>query len=252
MTDTTGDPTTADGSLHFGDGWILELPFQTRCREDDDGIVLWVPGFALWIRGFEYPSSMSLEDSLVYVAATVPDDAHERRETRTDELVLVSWRAKDDGRDVLYVFGLQKERRVELAFFLKREKDLPFAHAIAESLRRSTPTAEPRRQKTLALPPHKFRAIVPDLRGGVATDRVMTEGAQVERMARVEPEFKFDSGWRLQACDDSVPCMLGASNAEVYALNTIANIDATIVPFLGEPIGSLLVRDSGGAFVPIR
>lgn len=90
--------------------------------------------------------------------------------------------------------------------------------------------------------------------GCFATDRILVDGCKVGYMYREEPdddsENDLDSGWRFTAGDESDEYMDDSKNSGFYALNTIANNDSEIIPFLTAPYGSFFYRDENGVLKP--
>lgn len=56
---------------------------------------------------------------------------------------------------------------------------------------------------------------------------------------------ELDSGWRFLSGDESDEYMNNPANHGVYDVNTIANYDPEIIPFLDAPIGSAFERENG-------
>ena len=83
--------------------------------------------------------------------------------------------------------------------------------------------------------------------GCFATDRILVDGCKVGYMYREEPDGDWDSGWRFTAGDESDEYMDDPNNSGIYALNTVANNDPEIIPFLTAPCGSAFIRDDEGA-----
>jgi len=84
----------------------------------------------------------------------------------------------------------------------------------------------------------------------LATDMITVEGCQVIFMWREAPEEDVDSGWRFTAGIESQEYVDDPNNLGWYDVNTIANIDPDIIPFLDAPIGSAFERKDGiGEFV---
>jgi hypothetical protein len=78
------------------------------------------------------------------------------------------------------------------------------------------------------------------------------EGRPVGYMYREEPDFEVDSGWRFFSGHESQAYVDDAANLAIYDVNTIANYDRDIIPFLDAPIGSSFEREDGtGPFVEI-
>src|SRR5690349_8329870 len=74
--------------------------------------------------------------------------------------------------------------------------------------------------------------------GCIATDMITCEGRKVGFMYREATERDMDSGWRFMSGFESDEYMNEPGNHSVYDVNTIANYDPAIIPFLGAPVGS--------------
>lgn len=85
--------------------------------------------------------------------------------------------------------------------------------------------------------------------GCMATDRIMVDGEKVGYMYRENPDFEGDSGWRFMAGDEEDEYMNNHKNSGIYILNSVANNDRNIIPFLHSPIGTSFYRDEKGNFV---
>jgi hypothetical protein len=77
----------------------------------------------------------------------------------------------------------------------------------------------------------------------IATDMITVEGYQVGFMYREKADDAVDSGWRFLSGHESQEYMDDAENLAVYDINTIANYDPEIIPFLESAIGSAFQRD---------
>ena len=84
--------------------------------------------------------------------------------------------------------------------------------------------------------------------GCFATDRIMVDGCKVGYMYREEPDNDIDSGWRFLAGDEDDDYMDNIGNMGIFDLNTIANYDVDIIPFLHSDYGSAFYRDNNGTF----
>jgi hypothetical protein len=72
----------------------------------------------------------------------------------------------------------------------------------------------------------------------IATDRITVEGYPVRFMYREAPADDIDSGWRFMSGFEDDAYMDNPSNLAIHDVNTIANYDPSILPFLGAPEGS--------------
>ncbi|MEO0549588.1 MAG: DUF2185 domain-containing protein [Pseudomonadota bacterium] len=97
-------------------------------------------------------------------------------------------------------------------------------------------------QKKFLKEADSFRKIATGFGSCFATDRITIEGHLVGYMYREEPENQFDSGWRFFAGSESDEYANDPKNVELYDVNTIANYDPSITPYLTEPSGVAFVR----------
>ena len=87
----------------------------------------------------------------------------------------------------------------------------------------------------------------------IATDMITVEGCKIAFMYRVPPNDDIDSGWRFMSGYESQEYLDAPDNLAVYDVNTIANYDTDIVPFLDAPFGSAFERENGtGDFVEVE
>jgi hypothetical protein len=87
----------------------------------------------------------------------------------------------------------------------------------------------------------------------LATDRITVDGEPVGFMYREDRDNDGDSGWRFLADDESEDYASDPANFGIYDVNTIANYDRDIIPYLDAPVGTAYSRDpSSGKFVPDR
>jgi len=88
--------------------------------------------------------------------------------------------------------------------------------------------------------------------GCIATDMITVHGMRVGFMYRQKPNSPTDSGWCFTSGTESQEYMDNLSNHEIYDVNTIANYDPDIIPFIESPIGSAFERDeNSGRFIPV-
>lgn len=87
----------------------------------------------------------------------------------------------------------------------------------------------------------------------LATNMVVKEGQKVRFMYRETPDNGDDSGWRFFSGDESDEYANNPNNINICDINTITEIDVSIIPYLDRPIGSAFEReDTEGAFVEVK
>lgn len=107
-------------------------------------------------------------------------------------------------------------------------------------------------EKKFKLPKEDFRQIIDNAGSCVATDKITVEGLPVGYMYREEPSFDTDSGWRFFSGTEDQEYVDNPDNSMIYDLNTIANYDSAIIPYLHLNIGTELERGFDGSFKLIK
>jgi hypothetical protein len=79
----------------------------------------------------------------------------------------------------------------------------------------------------------------------IATDKITVDGELVDYMVREEPDNDIDSGWQFFSGTEDQEYVDDPENSAIYDVNTIANYDKAIIPYLHLPIGTHLERVRG-------
>ncbi|NHA07466.1 DUF2185 domain-containing protein [Mucilaginibacter sp. HC2] len=87
--------------------------------------------------------------------------------------------------------------------------------------------------------------LIPRMGGCMATDKITVDGLKVIYMYREESDFEHDSGWRFFSGTEDQDYVDDPDNIMIYDVNTIANYDRAIIPYLNLPIGTELERIEG-------
>jgi hypothetical protein len=107
--------------------------------------------------------------------------------------------------------------------------------------------------KKLHLPEDQIQPLVTDMGNCLATDHVTVKGKPVRFMYREEPWNADDSGWRFLSGNESDDEMEDPTNHGLYPVNTIANLDPSVIPLLQQPVGCAFEKTKGAeAFVPVQ
>ncbi|HET6878954.1 MAG TPA: DUF2185 domain-containing protein [Pirellulales bacterium] len=108
-------------------------------------------------------------------------------------------------------------------------------------------------EKKFALRADQIKALVKNRGGCFATDMITVEGRKVGYMYRQEPRDGQDSGWVFMAGQESQAYMDDAANHGIYDVNTIANYDPDVIPFLDAPAGTAFERQGpSGRFAQVE
>ncbi|WP_419700089.1 DUF2185 domain-containing protein [Mucilaginibacter sp. NFX135] len=87
--------------------------------------------------------------------------------------------------------------------------------------------------------------LIPPMGGCMATDKITVDGLKVIYMYRQESDFEKDSGWRFFSGTEAQDYVDDPDNTMIYNVNTIANYDKAIIPYLNLPYGTELERVEG-------
>jgi len=100
--------------------------------------------------------------------------------------------------------------------------------------------------KKFKLSADEIKILLPHNAGCIATDYITVHGMKVDYMYREEPNNELDTGWRFFSGAETQKYIDDAENSCVFSLNTIANYDKDILPFLDLPVGTEIERNADG------
>jgi hypothetical protein len=101
------------------------------------------------------------------------------------------------------------------------------------------------KEKKYKLNADDFVQLVQPMGGCIATDRITVQGEPVDYMIRENPRNEIDSGWQFFSGKEDQDYIDNPENMAIYDVNTIANYDRAIIPYLGLPVGTALERVRG-------
>jgi hypothetical protein len=90
-----------------------------------------------------------------------------------------------------------------------------------------------------------IRPLAPGFGACFASDRIMVSGMRVGFMYREAPDLAGDSGWRFLSGDETQDELDDPDRIGVFDVNTVANVDPSIVPLLLSRVGSAFERGPG-------
>lgn len=106
--------------------------------------------------------------------------------------------------------------------------------------------------KRFALRADQIRQLVVNGGACFATDKITVEGLRVGYMYREASDIPIDSGWRFFSGTESQAYVDDPKNTSIYDVNTVANYDPEVIPFLDAPIGAEFERSNeSGGLVPV-
>jgi len=102
-------------------------------------------------------------------------------------------------------------------------------------------------EKKFAIPREQIRKLVPTMGGCFASDRVTVDGTKVGYMYRETPEGAWDSGWRFFSGDESEGYTDDPTHFAIYDVNTVANYDPDVIPYLPTPAPCAFEKNVGSS-----
>ena len=99
--------------------------------------------------------------------------------------------------------------------------------------------------KDFKLKAEQIIKLIEPMGGCIATDKITVNGELVDFMVRQNPINDIDSGWQFFSGSEDQDYIDDSNNSGIYDVNTIANYDKAIIPFLNLPIGTQLERIRG-------
>ena len=99
--------------------------------------------------------------------------------------------------------------------------------------------------KNFKLTAEEIVKLIEPMGGCIATDKITVDGELVDYMVREEPSDEIDSGWQFFSGSEDQDYVDNPDNSVIYDVNTIANYDKAIIPYLDLPIGTQLERIRG-------
>ncbi len=87
-----------------------------------------------------------------------------------------------------------------------------------------------------------IKDLVHNMGYSICSNKISKEGEKVGFMYREESLDEEDSGWRFLSGTETEEYVDDPDNSKIYGVNTIANHDPAIIPYLKLPVGSELER----------
>lgn len=88
----------------------------------------------------------------------------------------------------------------------------------------------------------EIQQFVPDMGYCYATNKITMEGLKIGYMYKEMSDDANDSGWRFFSGVETQDYIDDANNIQIFDVNTIANYDNAIIPYLTAPVGAEYIR----------
>ena len=96
--------------------------------------------------------------------------------------------------------------------------------------------------KIFKLKPEDIEPLIEPMGSCLASDKITIEGLPIGYMYREDQEEENDSGWRFLSGTENQEYIDDPNNSMIFEVNTMANYDRAIIPYLKSRIGTELER----------
>jgi hypothetical protein len=214
------------GRVALTDGWSIELPVACKQRFEESQMVLWRPGFTIWLSIWGHDTKASVQQRQRQFADAASTGKFDESVVQKDGRCYYSYRideASDDQRVAAFQgFAFAGHGHVQVSIYFDEEADARLATRVLHSTGPQPPDLEDVSVLSKAC---------------FATNMVMEDGCAVGYMYREEPDSLTDSGWRFFSGQESQEYVDNPSNTSVYPVAFVAQHDLSIIPYLSSPNG---------------
>jgi hypothetical protein len=228
--------------------WSIDLDGNYDRALVDGQLRFTAPGRTIWLNVWRKPD-LEVLDTLTRIKAEArnshPKEAEEFEEIEGDEARYASWYSEPGIRGIqhsLYGYTIRPGTYVQSVLISDSLEDRDWALKTWRSLQYVR--NEPKTTQSAKSTPGDMRPLKLGLGACLATKRITVERLPVRWMYREEPDHAEDSGWRFfSGIGEGDDYLSNPDNAGVYDVNTIANFDPSILPFLDAPVGAAFEHD---------
>ena len=228
--------------------WSIDLDGDYDRAIVDGQLRFMTPGRTIWLKVWRKPG-LEVSATLTWIKAEAreahPKEAVEFEELQGDEARYASWYSEPGIRGTqhsLYGYTIRTGTYVQSVMISDSPQDRDWALETWRSLRYAR--SEPKTTQPARVFPADIKPLKLGLGACLATKRITVERLPVRWMYREEPDHTDDSGWRFfSGVGEDDDYLSNPENAGVYDVNTIANFDSSILPFLDAPVGAAFERD---------
>jgi hypothetical protein len=126
------------GRLQVTEEWAMVLPMEFNRRTEDGDLVIWRPGFTIWIAVWRMKETETAEERRSWIRETTSPRAYDMEEGCEDGVWQLQYRLAEEAEDrrhpALYCYAVGSRSEADMAFYFDREEDLELAQQVWCSL----------------------------------------------------------------------------------------------------------------------
>jgi hypothetical protein len=127
-----------EGEYRMTKDWSITLPEKFNRRMEDDDLVIWRPGFTIWVAVWGNDHEESREERLTWLQEEMSPDAFDIEELREEDVLRFAYRLNEESDDArvaaFYGFAIGSDGHVQLAIYFDDENEIELARSIWRSL----------------------------------------------------------------------------------------------------------------------
>ena len=102
-------------------------------------------------------------------------------------------------------------------------------------------------ENNFKISPEQIKDIIKPMGFCMVSNKITVDGEKVGFMYREKPDIDItvDSGWRFLSGTEDDDYMDDPDNSTICDVNTVANYDQAIIPYLDRPVGTEMERVEG-------
>jgi hypothetical protein len=234
-------------SLSANQAWSMHLPIVFKMRIEDGQMVLWRPGFTIFLSIWNNDHGETTRDRLEHFKAHAADSAYDLREGESEDFLRFSYRLSEESEDervaAFYCFVFGDNGHVQLSMYFDDEPDSELSMYFDDEP--DSELAEFLLAGISDLPPDMDDvSVLSDL--CFVTQALMDESGELGVMYRDEAESSDVSGWEFFTGRESADYLEDADNVSMCEVAFVAERFPAIIPHLNAAIGSEFLRTADG------
>lgn len=108
-------------------------------------------------------------------------------------------------------------------------------------------------KNSFILQPDQIKDLIKPMGFCLVSNKITVDGEKVGFMYREKPDDNNDSGWRFLSGTETQEYIDDPHTSKIMDVNTVANYDEAIIPYLKLPYGTELEKlPNSAAFIPLE
>lgn len=133
------DFPVVSGDYQLSTDWAITLPQELNRRVEDQDLVLWRPGFTVWMSLWNNDHDETIHERIQWLQSDTDPTAFDVSVQAEDVPARYSYRLNEDREEgvvyALYGFAVKDDGHIQIAIYVDSEGDITEAKSLFDSLR---------------------------------------------------------------------------------------------------------------------